>query len=68
MEAEGLNKSQEKEEVIIITDKQGNKKIIGGSIEGFTIKKPRKTVSKSCAITGLDSNWADKKTLCILLE
>lgn len=66
----GNTKTIDKDDVITIEDFKGNKKMIHGSIEGFTIKKPIKYVGRraSSAIIGFDKDWGGKRVLCILLE
>lgn len=58
----------DEEPAITITDSEGNKKIVGGSIGGFAVKRPQKTMTGSARINGLDSDWAGKKVFCILME
>lgn len=65
----GTVKKVEKGDMITIEDSKGAKKMIHGSIEGFTIKKPRRRrLETSSVIIGLDSDWEGKRVLCILLE
>lgn len=67
IEGMGTVKKIEKGNMVTVEDDRGNKKMIHGSIEGFTIRKAglRRTGS---AIVGLDREWKGKRVLCILLE
>lgn len=63
----GIVKKPSKGDMVTIEDTKGSKKMIHGSIEGFTIKVARQKRTSSVLI-GLDSGWEGKKVLCILLE
>lgn len=53
--------------MITVTDDLGNKKILRGTIEGFSIKKTKKTKLKGVTISGLDGDWSGHNILCIFL-
>ncbi|HUT00608.1 MAG TPA: hypothetical protein VMY59_09855 [Candidatus Thermoplasmatota archaeon] len=55
------------EHKITITDADGNRKIIAGTLSGFVLKTPVKQ-GKAAKIAGLDGSWCKKKVLCVLLE
>lgn len=57
----------DKGSAITIEDDKGNKKMVHGSIEGFTIKRASQKRTSS-VIIGLDKDWEGKRVLCILLE
>lgn len=68
-----MKKPKPEGDYITLEDSGGTKKMIHGTIEGFTVKRAQKQgiTSKQripSTIKGLDGSWADKRVLCILLE
>ena len=52
---------------VTISDDVGNKKMVKGTIDGFSVRQTTSS-RRNIAIHGLDKSWLGKKVLLVLLE